>query len=115
MRGERPRRRRRVRIRRSATIALVAGVALTAFLYYRPVQAYLRTSTTFGERRTEVRRLRHEQRDLRRRLALDESGATLVREARRLGLVRPNEELFIVKGIDAWRRARHHAKQAQSG
>jgi hypothetical protein len=26
-----------------------------------------------------------------------------VREARRLGLVKPGERLFIVQGIDAWR------------
>lgn len=112
MRGERARRSRRIRIRRRVGVLLVAGLALTAFLYYRPVQAYLRTSTTLGERKAEVRRLKHERSDLQRRLALDESGATLVREARRLGLVRPDEELFIVKGIDAWRRARHasHAR-----
>jgi hypothetical protein len=30
----------------------------------------------------------------------------LVREARRLGLVKPGERLFIVKGIPAWRK--HH-------
>ena len=29
----------------------------------------------------------------------------LAREARRLGYVKPGERLFIVKGIDAWRRA----------
>jgi hypothetical protein len=29
-----------------------------------------------------------------------------VREARRLGLVKPHEKLFIVRGISAWRK--HH-------
>ncbi len=110
MRGEeRARRSRRIRIRRRVGILLIAGIALTAFLYYRPVQAYMRTSTSLAERKAEVRRLKHDRRDLQRRLALDESGATLVREARRLGLVRPDEELYIVKGIEAWRRARHVA------
>ncbi len=112
MRGEeRARRGRRIRVRRGAGVLLIAGIALTAFLYYRPVQAYMRTSTTLTERKAEVRRLKHERGELQRRLALDESGATLVREARRLGLVRPDEELYIVKGIDAWRRARHVAHQ----
>jgi cell division protein FtsB len=105
MRGERTRR-TRIRIRRRAGILLAAGIALTAFLYYRPVQAYMHTSATLEERKAEVRRLKHQRGELQRRLALDESGATLVREARRLGLVRPDEKLFIVKGIEAWRRAR---------
>lgn len=103
-------RRRRARLRRRAGIVIVAGFALMAFLYYRPVQAYLRTSAVLEQRQDEVRRLTREKVSLQRRLALDESGATLVREARRLGLVRPDERLFIVKGIDAWRRAQRAAR-----
>ena len=38
-----------------------------------------------------------------------ERGATLVRGARRLGLVKPGEHLFIVQGIQEWRRA--HARK----
>ncbi len=33
-----------------------------------------------------------------------------MREARRLGYVKPGERLFIVKGINAWRRA-HEQKR----
>lgn len=102
-------RRRRVRLRRRAMLVVVAGLILTGFLYYRPVQAYLRTSAVVEQRHDEVRRLARSKDRLERRLALDESGATLVREARRLGLVRPDERLFIVKGIDAWRRAQRTA------
>ena len=103
-------RRRRARLRRRAGIVIVAGFALMAFLYYRPVQAYVTTSAALEQRQNEVRRLTREKVSLQRRLALDESGATLVREARRLGLVRPDERLFIVKGIDAWRRAQRAAR-----
>jgi hypothetical protein len=81
-------------------------MALIGFLYYRPVQAYVRAQDALRQRSEEVRRLRVDKGRLDRRLALDESGATLVQEARRLGLVRADERLFIVKGIDAWRRAR---------
>ena len=77
-----------------------------SFLYYRPVRAYVHAQDALQVRTAEVRRLQAEKVRLGHRLALDESGATLVREARRLGLVRPDERLFIVKGIDAWRRAR---------
>ena len=45
---------------------------------------------------------------LEKRLIEIEQGASLVRGARRLGLVKPGEHLFIVQGIQQWRRA--HAK-----
>ena len=92
--------------RRRAWIIAVAALALIGFLYYRPVQAYVRAQDALQERAAEVRHLKVERTELRRRLALDGTGAPLVREARRLGLVRPDERLYIVKGTDAWRRAR---------
>ena len=99
-------RRRIVRRGRRVWIVTIAGLALIGFLYYRPVQAYVRAQDALRQRTEEVRHLRKETVRLHRRLALDESGATLVQEARRLGLVRADERLFIVKGIDAWRKAR---------
>ncbi len=90
----------------------MVALALVGFLYYRPVKAYVRAQDALQERAAEVRRLSAERTDLRRRLRLDGSGATLVREARRLGLVRPDERLFIVKGIAAWRRAQAAARAA---
>lgn len=105
MGGDRARR-RSVRRGRRAWIVAIVGLALVGFLYYRPVQAYVRAQDALRQRTEEVRRLTAEKARLHRRLALDESGATLVREARRLGLVRADERLFIVKGIDAWRKAR---------
>ena len=91
---------------RRVWLVAVAALALLGFLYYRPVKAYVRAQAALEERAAEVRQLTAERTKLRRRLRLDVSGATLVREARRLGLVRPDERLFIVKGIDAWQRAR---------
>ena len=38
-------------------------------------------------------------------LARSTSTAELQREARRIGYVRPGEQLFIIQGITAWRRA----------
>jgi hypothetical protein len=35
---------------------------------------------------------------------------SLTRRARRIGLVQQGEQLFIVKGIPAWRRAHRHVK-----
>ena len=49
------------------------------------------------------------KRELEERLSEIRSGSTLVRGARRLGLVKPGEHLFIVRGIPEWRRA--HAQR----
>ena len=84
----------------------VAAVGLMALLYYRPLRSYVDTRNTLSERITEVRSLRAQKGELERRLAESKSPAALTREARRLGFVKPGERLFIVKGIEAWRRAR---------
>ncbi len=89
---------------------LALGVAvLLALLYYRPVRAYVHTRHTLKERTAEVRALGARKRLLQERLTETEEGATLVRGARRLGLVKPGERLFIVQGIPEWRRA--HARR----
>jgi len=66
----------------------------------------MKAQDTLRQRSHEVRDLAKENAALTRRLRLDESGATLVREARKLGLVRSDERLFIIQGIDAWQRQR---------
>jgi cell division protein FtsB len=96
-------------IRRSRVLLLVAGAILAAVLYYRPVHSYLQTKDSLARRNAEVRRLETEKNSLAERLAVTASGATLVRRARRIGLVKPGERLFIVKGIAAWRKARQSA------
>ena len=86
--------------------ALVVGVAvLVAFLYYRPLTSYVETRSDVQSRRAEVAQLTSERAVLERRLARSTSVAALRREARRIGYVRPGEQLFIVKGIEAWKRA----------
>ena len=83
----------------------IAAVSIVAFLYYQPIRAYVDVKQTLADRRAEIRELRAERRALERRLRESGTDAALVRQARRLGLVRPGERLFIVKGIDAWRRS----------
>ena len=86
------------------------GVAvLLALLYYRPVRTYLSTRDTLERRTAEVRALAARKHQLEQRLTEVEQGASLVRGARRLGLVKPGEHLFIVQGIQQWRRA--HARK----
>lgn len=89
---------------RPTRLLAVAAIALLAFLYWKPAGAYVRTRGDVQRRQAEVRTLRVQKRRLERRLAAGASGDALVREARRLGLVKPGERLFIVKGIPQWRK-----------
>jgi cell division protein FtsB len=84
---------------------VVATAAFVCFLYYQPLATYVRTRTTLNERTAEVKALREERQRLQARLVRSSTVEALAREARRMNLIRPGERLFIVKGIDEWRRA----------
>jgi cell division protein FtsB len=92
-------------IRRTRLLAL-AGLVLVAFLYWKPTRTYVHTKRDLQHRQAEVDALRVQKQRLEERIRASSSGDALVREARRLGLVKPGERLFIVKGIPQW-RARH--------
>jgi cell division protein FtsB len=94
-----------LRLRPTRLLAL-AGIALVAFLYWKPTQTYLHTNHELQARQADVRALRAENAQLQQRIAQAGTGGQLVREARRLGLVKPHEKLFIVRGISTWRK--HH-------
>jgi cell division protein FtsB len=82
--------------------AAVAAFLLVTVLYYRPARTYLHTRHTVSARADEVRTLRRKHEQLQRLVAASTSDAELAREARRLGLVKPGEHLYIVKGINRW-------------
>jgi cell division protein FtsB len=88
----------------------VAALILASFLYYRPVQAYVHTRSQVHERQAEVDVLQARKASLERQLKAGASDAALLRQARRLGYVRPGEKLYIVTGINRWRKA--HARSA---
>jgi len=87
----------------------VGVVGLVAFLYYRPLTSYFETRSQVARAQAELRTMEAQQARLERRLAAQTSDGTLVREARRLGYVKPGERLFIVKGIPEWRASRRKA------
>ena len=70
----------------------------SAFLYYRPLALYLETRDQLAARRAEVAALRAERHRAAARLERATSLDELARAARRIGYVRPGEQLFIVKG-----------------
>jgi cell division protein FtsB len=94
-----------LRVRPTRALA-AAGIALVAFLYWKPTQTYLHTSRRLQDQTAEVRALREEKARLQQRIEQAGTRGQLVREARRLGLVKPGEQLFIVRGISNWRK--HH-------
>jgi len=82
----------------------VGALVLVALLYFRPLKAYVDARGQLGQRRAVVHRLEREKTNLEARLGASTSVATIAREARALGYVRPGEHLYIVKNIDAWRK-----------
>jgi cell division protein FtsB len=102
-----PKSRRASRPRRRAPVvrwAAVATLVVVALLYYRPVKSYLETRASLQQRQAEVQELRAKRNDLARRLEDADTPEALARRARKLGLVKPGEQLFIVKGIEEWKR-----------
>lgn len=74
-------------------------LALIAAAYVQPLRAYLSARDEAARRRAEVGALERERRALAERLAYARTDEFVVREARKLGLVRPGEQLFIVNGL----------------
>jgi cell division protein FtsB len=86
-------------------VLIVAVATLVAFLYYRPLTSYVQTRSDVQRRQDEVASLHAEKARLEQKLARSNGVSSLRREARRIGYVRPGERLFIVKGVEEWRRA----------
>lgn len=92
----------------------VAALCFVAFLYWKPARTYFSTRQTLAGRAAEVRVLLRRQARLKRLVAASSSDVALAREARRMGLVRPGERLFIVTGISRWRK-QHPATLGSDG
>src|SRR5207249_863434 len=83
----------------------VIGIGLLGYAYYHPLRSWIETRQELSTRSSDVAQLAAQRRALEQRLQVSTSPAALAREARRLGFVRPGEHLFIVKGIEAWKKA----------
>jgi cell division protein FtsB len=103
---KKPKKDARVRRRRVRLLWFVAIVGIAAYLYYRPLASYLETRNDLAAARTEVESLRVARDQLALRLVNSKSLDATQREARRIGYVKPGEQMFVVKGIPAWRKAR---------
>jgi cell division protein FtsB len=92
---------------RPTRLLAIGAILLVAFLYWKPMHTYLRAKHDLQARRAEVQSLQAEKAKLEKKIALANTGPELIRQARLLGLVRPGEQLFIVRGITAWRHRNH--------
>ena len=101
-----PRSKRRLRL-----LWLGGLVAIAGYLYYQPLSSYLETRNQLTAARTEVETLRIAKAELEVRLRSSTSVEATKREARRIGYVLPGEQLFVVKGIPAWRRAHRNLRE----
>jgi cell division protein FtsB len=76
---------------------------LIAISYIHPLGSYRHAQAEVAKREAAIARLEQGNDKLAARLALAGKSEFVEREARRLGLVRPGERLFIVKGIETWK------------
>ena len=101
----------RIRRRRSrSALALrwlgVAVVLAIAAAYVHPLRSYREARGVVEQKKAEVRQLAKANEVLERRLSLAGTEEFVLREARKLGLVRAGERLYIVKGVGRERRAK---------
>jgi cell division protein FtsB len=96
--------------RRLRLLWAVALVGVAAYLYYQPLSSYFQTRSDLAARRAEVETLRVVKAELELRLESSTSLESVEREARRIGYVRPGEQLFVVTGIADWRKAQRRLR-----
>ena len=94
-----PRRRRPSRSSLVLRWLALAVLVVIGAAYVQPVRAYLGAREDVERRRAEVDALGREGRTLEARLTVARKDVFVEREARRLGLVRPGERLFVVTGV----------------
>ena len=83
--------------------------------YVQPLRAYQDAQDGVAVRQAQVDRLARANAALEERLAEAETSGFVEREARRLGLVKPGERLFVMSGIDEWKKKNDHRDPAKSG
>lgn len=83
-----------------------------AAAYVQPLRAYRDAQDDVAVRKAEVARLAAANSTLEEGIEEAATSEFVEREARRLGLVRPGERLFIVTGVDEWKRDRRPGSRA---
>jgi cell division protein FtsB len=89
----------RIRWDRVGRVALLLVLLLIVYLYVGPVRSWWSTWQDSKAKQAQVQRLERENAQLRARKAALGTPQALEREARRIGMVRPDERPFVVRGL----------------
>lgn len=81
--------------------------------YVQPLRAYRDATADVAVRKAQIAHVARTNADLEQQLAETETPEFVAREARKLGLVKPGERLFIVTGIDEWKESRRARAKAR--
>lgn len=93
-------------------IGLVVLLAV-AVGYVQPLRAYRDATADVARQRAEVDALAAGNVALQERIAEAGTPEFIEREARKLGLVKPGERLFIATGVDLWKHERRERAKAR--
>jgi cell division protein FtsB len=93
-----PSTRLRVRWERVGRVGLLIVLAVVVGLYVEHTLSYFSTRSQANQQQAVVNRLAHENAQLTRRERSLNDPATIVSEARALGMVRPNERPYVITG-----------------
>lgn len=96
-----PRRRRRTRVNwdRLGRVALVVVLFAVLASYLNPVVNFIDAWRDSKSSKQQLQDLARENSELRARAAGDETDAVMVREARKLGMVRPGERSYVIHNL----------------
>ncbi len=88
-----------IRWDRISRVGLLVVLVAIVGLYVGPARSYFATRGQAADKRAAVQQLERENARLKARAAALKDPAALEREARRLGMVRPGERAYVVKGL----------------
>jgi cell division protein FtsB len=89
----------RVRWDRVGRVALLGLLLLVALAYVGPARSLLSTWRDANAKQAQLRSLEHEHEALLRRSRALRDPRTVQAEARRLGMVKPGERSYVVRGL----------------
>lgn len=107
--------RRHSRSRRALRWIGLAVLLAVAIGYVQPLRAYRDATADVAARTAQIERVERTNAELEQRIEETETPEFVEREARKLGLVKPGERLFIVTGIDQWKHERRARARAKAG
>jgi cell division protein FtsB len=89
----------RVRWDRAGRVGLLVVLVVVVGLYVQHTVSYFSTKSQFDQQQAIVNRLAHQNAHLERQQKSLSDPASIVRDARELGMVRPGERPYAITGL----------------